>query len=125
VETAGRAGNKPGDDANECPTVFPALKGKTSVRFSIMVTKYTKWFEETAADPVRRRAAIGDYSRRRTILICCAFVATGCALATFYPTPQSPKGTAALTFAAAMMWILCSRVGSDLRTLKKLDRILG
>jgi hypothetical protein len=87
-----------------------------------MFTKYTKWFEETAADPVRRRAAIADYSKRRTILICCALVATVCAFATFFPTPQSPKGTAALTFAAAMMWISCGSVGSNLRTLKMMDK---
>ena len=90
----------------------------------IMSTKYSKWFEETAVDPTRRRAAISDYSKRRTILICCALVVTVCALVTFFPTPQSPKGTAALTFAAAMMWISCARVGSDLRTLKLLDRFL-
>jgi hypothetical protein len=89
-----------------------------------MSTKYTKWFEETAADPTRRRAAISDYSKRRTILICCALVITGCAAATYFPTPHSLKGTAALTFAAAMSWISCARVGSNLRTLKLLDRFL-
>jgi hypothetical protein len=90
----------------------------------IMSTKYTKWFEETAADPTRRRAAISTYSKRHILLICCALVMTGCALVTLFPTPQNPKATAALIFAAAMMWSSCARVGSDLRTLKLLDRFL-
>jgi hypothetical protein len=90
-----------------------------------MSTKYTKWFEETAADPTRRRAAISDYSKRRTILICCALVITGCAVATYFPAlHSSPKGSAALTFAAALSWISCARVGSDLRTFRLLDRFL-
>jgi len=32
VETAGRAGDNPGDDANECPTSFQALKWNTHPR---------------------------------------------------------------------------------------------
>jgi len=90
-----------------------------------MSTKYTKWFEETAADPTRRRAAIADYSKRRTILICCAAVVTVSAVASYFPDlHSSPKGSAALTFGAALSWITCVLVGSDLRTLKMVDRIL-
>jgi len=89
-----------------------------------MNTKHTKWFEETAADPARRRAAISAYSRRRTLLICCALVITGCAVAIFFLTPQNRIGTEAFTIAASFSWISCASAGSDLRTLKLLDRFL-
>jgi hypothetical protein len=45
-----------------------------------MNAKFNKWFAETQSDPVRRRAAIADYTKRYWSLFCCATVITLCAL---------------------------------------------
>jgi hypothetical protein len=88
-----------------------------------MNTKYNKWFEETAADPVRRRAAIADLSQQRVILFCCALVITACAVATFFTAlHSSQKGSAALSFAAAMSWIGVVRVDSKRQVLALLEK---
>jgi len=61
-------------------------------------SKYSKFFEETSVDAVCRRAAIAQFSKQRTILVCCALVSTAAALVTFL-TPGGPFRV----FSAAMM----------------------
>jgi len=87
-----------------------------------MNTKYSKWFEETAADPVRRRAAIADYSQQRTVMICCALVASAAAVAMFFTATHSPKSPALLTFSAAMLWIIVVRIDSKHQVLTLLEK---
>ena len=89
----------------------------------IMNTKYNKWFEETAADPIRRRAAITDLSKQRTILFCCALVMTGCAFTMFFTSTRSPNSPALLSFAAALLsWIGFIRVDSRRQVLTLLEK---
>jgi hypothetical protein len=87
-----------------------------------MNTKYNKWFEETAADPVRRRAAIADYSQQRTVLICCALVATAATVAMFFTATHSPNAPALLTFSAAMLWIVVIRIDSRRQVLTLVEK---
>ena len=87
-----------------------------------MNTKYNSWFEETAADPTRRRAAIADYSKQRTILICCALVATAAAVAMYFTAARSPNSPALLTFSAAMIWIGVVRIDSRRQALTLIDK---
>ena len=87
-----------------------------------MFTKFDKWFEETAADPARRRAAIADYSRRRIILFWCAVLSSVCAIAIFLVPSHHPGGEGMVGFLAAMMWIVGMKVDSDLRVLKMIDK---
>jgi len=85
-----------------------------------MSTKYSKWFEETAADPVRRRAAIADLTQQRTIFGCIALFMTATVIASFFTS--SPKSYAALTFSAAMIWILTVRIDSRRQVLTLLEK---
>jgi hypothetical protein len=87
-----------------------------------MNTKYNKWFEETAADPIRRRAAITELSKRRIILFCCALVMTACAVAMFFTSTRSPNSPALLSFAAALSWIGVVRVDSKRQVLTLLEK---
>jgi hypothetical protein len=92
-----------------------------------MFTKFDKWFAETAADPARRRAAIADYSKRRTLLFWCAVASSVCALAFFavsiFATSKSgDAGGASLGFSAAVMWMIGMKTDSDLRMLKMFDQ---
>jgi hypothetical protein len=89
---------------------------------TIMNTKYKKWFEETAADPIRRRAAITDLSKQRIILFCCALVMTGCAVAMCFTTTRSPSSPALLSFAAAMSWVGVVRLDSKRQVLTLLEK---
>jgi hypothetical protein len=91
-------------------------------RFQFMFTKYNKWFEQTAADPARRRAAIADFTRRRAILFCSALVITGGALAMFIMETRRPSAAVLESFAAFSSWMAVMSVSSDLRVLKLLDR---
>ena len=88
-----------------------------------MVTKYNKWFEMTAADPVLRREAIADYSKRRTILFCCALVSSACALMMWFTPTHNPNSPVLLGLSAALLWIVYSRIASHLWTLKMLDKV--
>ncbi len=93
-----------------------------------MFTKFDKWFAETAADPARRRAAIADYSKRRTILFWCAVASSLCALAVFAISIFSTSkhgdagGVAGMGFSAAILWIIAMKFDSDLRMLKMYDQ---
>ena len=86
-----------------------------------MNTKYNKWFEETAADPVRRRSAIADFSRQRAMLIGCALGVTAAAVAMFFTATRSPNSPALLACSAAMMWMLVVRIDSKRRVLTLID----
>jgi sorbitol-specific phosphotransferase system component IIBC len=90
-----------------------------------MFTKYNKWFEQTAADPTRRRAAIADFTKRRAILFCCALVITGSALAMFFTATRNPTSAVLESFAAFMSWITVISISSDLRVLQLLDQFLS
>jgi hypothetical protein len=89
-----------------------------------MFTKYNKWFEETAADPARRRAAIADFSKRRTILFCCALMSTICTLAMFFTSTNSLI-QALMCLSAFLSWFVVLSLGSDLRALKLVDRFFS
>jgi len=87
-----------------------------------MNTKYNKWFEETAADPVRRRTAITDLSKQRTILFCCALIVTGCAVGMCFTSTRSSISPTLLSFAAAMSWVGVFRVDSRRQVLTLLEK---
>jgi Flp pilus assembly protein TadB len=87
-----------------------------------MNTKYKKWFEETAADPDRRRAAITDFTKRRAMLFCCALGVTVCAIAMFFAATRSPSSPAVLTVSAALLWIIVVRVDSQRQVLTLIDK---
>jgi hypothetical protein len=87
-----------------------------------MSTKYTKWFEETAADPVRRRAAIVDLSKQRTLLFCCTLVITACAVAMFFTPTRSPSSPSLLSVSAALSWIGVVRVDARRQVLALLEK---
>jgi len=85
-----------------------------------MFTKHDEKFAETAADPVRRLAAITDLASRRTILFWCACVASFAAIASSFGS--KPAG-GALAFCAAIQWMLVFKFESDLRLLRVIDRL--
>jgi lipopolysaccharide export LptBFGC system permease protein LptF len=87
-----------------------------------MNTKFNKWFEQAAADPARRRAAIADFTRQRAILFSCAVVMTICALAMCLIPTRSPGTPTLAGFGAVMMWFIVFRVDSHRRVLTLLDR---
>ena len=87
-----------------------------------MNTKYNKWFEETAADPVRRRAAIADFSKQRFILFCCALGMTACAVAMFFTTTRYPNSPSLLAVSAALTWIGFVRVDARRQVLTLLEK---
>jgi hypothetical protein len=93
-----------------------------------MFKRYDEQFERTAADPLRRRAAIGDLSLRRTILFWCALVTTACALvvgacALVGRLSGSSAVAAALYFAAAVHWSSVFKFESELRLLRVIERL--
>jgi hypothetical protein len=90
---------------------------------TFMNTKYKRWFEQTAADPARRRVAIADFTKRRAIFFCCALIVTGCAVVMAFTATHHPSAPMVESFAAFMSWIVVIRVNSDLRVLKLLDQI--
>jgi hypothetical protein len=90
-----------------------------------MNTKYKAWFEQTAADPARRRVAIADFTKRRAILFCCALVITGCAVAMAFTATRQSSSPVVESFAAFMSWIVVIQVSSDLRVLRLLEQFSG
>ena len=92
---------------------------------TFMNTKYKAWFEETAADPVRRRAAIADFTKQRALLICCALVASAAAAFMFFTSTRSPNSPALLTFSAAMIWIGVVRVDARRQALTLIDKLFS
>ena len=87
-----------------------------------MNTKYNKWFEETAAEPALRRAAIAALTKRRAIAFCCALVITGCAVAMFFGQTHNPNSPVVESLAAFLSWTVVIMVSSDLRALKLIER---
>jgi hypothetical protein len=85
-----------------------------------MFKKYDEQFERTAADPIRRRAAIGDLSRRRTILFWCALVISACAIVGSFSGRSAMAG---LCFAAAVQWSILFKFESELRLLRVIERL--
>ena len=88
-------------------------------------TKYDKWFEETAADPIRRQVAIAELSKQRLMLFCCALGITACAVFMFFTSTRSPSSPALLTVAAALSWIGVVRVDSKCKVLTLLEKFSG
>lgn len=86
-----------------------------------MFTKEDKHFEEMAVAPVRRRAAIADLSRRRSIIGICAMVFTVVAILELWS--GGGKAAAGGAFAAAVNWSICFKMESDLRLLRAIDRL--
>jgi hypothetical protein len=79
-------------------------------------------FAQLAADPERRRSAIRDLSRRRTVIFWCAIVAS----LGFLPIPflsGSHVMGAGSAFAAALMWAVLLKHDSDVMLLYVIDRL--
>jgi hypothetical protein len=87
-----------------------------------MNTEYNKRFEETAADPVRRRAAIADFSKQRTLLICCALVATVATIAMFFTATRNPNSPPLLIISSALMLFGVVRLDAKLQILTLLEK---
>jgi hypothetical protein len=87
-----------------------------------MNTKYKKWFEQAALDPVHRRVAIAGFTKQRAILFCCAVVITVSDLMICLTPTQSPSSPALLAFSAVMVWFIFFRVDSQRRVLTLLDQ---
>lgn len=85
-----------------------------------MFTKHDLRFEETAADPMRRAAAIADLSNRRTIMFWCACIVS---LATIASVFGSKSAGGVIGFSAAIQWMLVFKCESDLRLLRVLARL--
>ena len=86
-----------------------------------MKTQFSKWFEQAAEDPARRRAAIASFTKQRNILLCCALVPTVCALMISFTPTRSPNTPALMGFGALLTWIIVFRVDSHRRVLTLLD----
>ena len=86
----------------------------------LMFKRYDEQFERTAADPLRRRVAIGDLSQRRTILFWCALVIFVCAIVGSFSGKSAMAG---LWFAAAVQWSICFKFECDLRLLRVIERL--
>ena len=84
----------------------------------IMFNKSDIRFEEMAADPARRRAAIADLSMRRTVIFWCAAVISVCAVASSWSGKSSD-----LIFSAAVSVSILFKFESDLRLLRTIDRL--
>jgi hypothetical protein len=87
-----------------------------------MKTEYAKWFEQVAADPIRRRAAISTLTKRRNIWFGCASVITLCALSMFFTSTHNRISPILESFAACMSWITFVLTNSNLRALKLLEQ---
>ena len=85
-----------------------------------MFKRYDEQFERTAADPLRRRATIGDLSQRRTVLFWCALVTSVCGIVGSFSGKAAMAG---LWFAAAVQWSICFKFESDLRLLRAIERL--
>jgi hypothetical protein len=86
-----------------------------------MNTKFNQWFEQAAADPVRRHTAIANLTKQRTILFCSAIVVTSCVLLFCFTPTQSASTPALGGFGAVMTWFIFFRVDSHRRVLTLLD----
>ena len=78
-----------------------------------------------AADPGRRRAAIADLSKRRTILFWCATLITVCAVLSACASGMAgkPAVSSALLLCAALEWIVVFKFDSDLRLLQVIEKL--
>ena len=85
-----------------------------------MFTKQDEKFAETAADPVRRVAAITDLTSRRTILFWCALLITLVMGASSFGGKPASVG---LGLCAAIQWAIVFKFESDLRLLRVIDRL--
>jgi hypothetical protein len=87
-----------------------------------MNTKFNQWFEQTAADPARRRAAILDFTRRRIVLFICAALVTVCAIGMHFTPARNPNSPALISLSAALLWLVVFRIDSQRRALVLVDR---
>jgi hypothetical protein len=87
-----------------------------------MNTKYKIWFEQTAADPARRRVAIADFTKRRIILFWCASTLTICALLILVVGTQHSAAEILPVVAASFSWIAAGRISSQLHRLEQADQ---
>ena len=87
-----------------------------------MNTKYKKWFEQAALDPVQRRVAIAGFTKQRAIFLCCAVVITVCDLMICLTSTHSSSSPALLAFSAVMIWFIFFRVDSQRRVLTLLEK---
>ena len=91
-----------------------------------MFAKQDAEFDKIAADPIRRRAAIADFSKRRSIIGICAMVISACVVLELWCGSKTPAGgvvAAGGVFAAAVNWSICFKMESDLRLLRAIDRL--
>ena len=86
--------------------------------------KYDEYFDMMVANPALRREGIRDLSWRRTLMFWCAVVITLCGLVLLFTSSHSSgAGAAGLLFAAAMSWISGSKIDSNLRLLRAIQRL--
>jgi threonine/homoserine/homoserine lactone efflux protein len=83
-----------------------------------MFTKFDKRFEQTAAEPARRRAAIADLSKLRTIFFWLAIAMSVIAIASTWNGQAS-----GLILVAAIIWSIFFKFESDLRLLRVIERL--
>jgi len=87
-----------------------------------MNTKFNKYMAEAAADPLRRRAAIANFTRQHTVLFWCALVVTASALVMRFTPAYNQKALTLLSLGAVLMWLVVFRIDSHRRTLLRLDQ---
>ncbi len=89
-----------------------------------MFNKEDQRFDDMSADPIRRQQAIVALSSRRAILFWCAVGITLCSLASFLISGRNSGGVgAALGLVVTVLpWILVSKIDSDLKLLRGLER---
>ncbi len=87
-----------------------------------MKTKFNQWLEQEAADPVRRRAAMADFTRRRTVLFGCALVVTVCALMMHFTPTRNPNSPTLASLSAVLLWLVVFRLDFHRRALALADR---
>ena len=85
-----------------------------------MFTKQDNEFDESATDPVRRRAKIADLSWRRTLIGCCALVIMAAAVVEMW---SGGRAAVSGVFAAAISWGTFIKYESDLRLLRVIERL--
>jgi len=85
-----------------------------------MFSKNDQQFVDMAVDGTRRRAAIADLSRRRTLMFWCACV--GAVLSPVAIFCGGPTG-AVLGIGALTQWMIVFRFESDLRLLSVIERL--
>lgn len=85
-----------------------------------MFKKEDAAFDEMAADPIRRRAAIANLSWRRTLVSCVGLVMT---LLAMIEICSKDNGAIVAVFSAVFATSTSFKMESDLRLLRFIERL--